>query len=304
MPAWKGTLSETDLETLAAYVTNPASNPAGETLFSQHCSACHGDRVPAAPNVETARRIISTGGPHVTMPVWGNILTSEQLDALVQYTLAASKGKGPEAGAQLFADQCSACHGQYGQGGPSPTRAGDLIPPISSAEFLRTRDDVTLRNIISQGQPDLGMNPFGSAYGGQLSDEQIDAIIIYMRKWETNPPPAEAATPTPIPTQPSATSGAPGEISFSGQVMPILMAKCQMCHNSATTLGGWDASSYDSVMTTGEHGPVVIAGDSANSLLAQLLQGSGGKIMPPSGALPQDQIQTILDWIQAGASNN
>jgi mono/diheme cytochrome c family protein len=302
MPAWHGTLNEADLNTLAAYVTNPTANPAGKTLFDQHCSGCHGDRVPAAPNLETARRVINTGGPHVTMPVWGNILTPEQLDALVQYTMAASKGNGPDEGARLFAEQCSACHGKNGQGGPSPVRAGDLIPPISSGEFLKTRDDVTLRNIISQGQPDLGMNPFGSAYGGQLSDEQIDAIIAFMRVWETNPPPAEApAAPTEAPAQPQSPSG---PVTFSGQVLPILQAKCQMCHNGAIKLGGWDASSYQTVMESGEHPPVIVGGDAQNSLLAQFLQGTNGKFMPPTGALPQNEIQAILDWIAAGAEDN
>lgn len=301
MPAWHGTLSEADLNTLADYVTNPVGSPAGKTLFSQHCSGCHGDRVPAAPSAEAARRIINSGGPHVTMPVWGDILTSEQLDALVQYTMAASKGTGPEEGGRLFAEQCSACHGKNGEGGPSPARAGDLIPPISSAEFLKTRDDVTLRNIISQGQPDLGMNPFGSAYGGQLSDEQIDAIITYMRAWEGNPPAVEApAAPTeaPAPSVPS------GPATFSGTVAPILKARCGMCHNAAVKLGGWDASSYETVMTSGENAPVITAGDAQNSLLAQLLQGTNGKFMPPTGALPQEEVQAILDWIQAGAKDD
>jgi cytochrome c5 len=181
-------------------------------------------------------------------------------------------------------------------------RAGDLIPPISSGEFLKTRDDVTLRNIISQGQPDLGMNPFGSAYGGQLSDEQIDAIIAFMRVWETNPPPAEApAAPTEAPAQPQAPSG---PVTFSGQVLPILQAKCQMCHNGAIKLGGWDASSYQTVMESGEHPPVIVGGDAQNSLLAQFLQGTNGKFMPPTGALPQNEIQAILDWIAAGAEDN
>ena len=52
MPAWQGTLSRADLETLAAYVTDPASNPAGKTLFGQHCSVCHGDKVPSAPDID------------------------------------------------------------------------------------------------------------------------------------------------------------------------------------------------------------------------------------------------------------
>ena len=176
MPAWQGTLSEDDLDTLAAYVTNPTASPAGKTLFGQHCSACHADKVPSAPDMVSARKMISGGGAHVTMPVWGKILTAEQLDALVQYTLAAGKANGTQAGAQLFADNCAACHGQFGQGGPNPGRPGDMIPPISSAEFLATRDDTTLQNIVSQGQPDLGMNPFGSAYGGPLTDDQVTRL--------------------------------------------------------------------------------------------------------------------------------
>jgi mono/diheme cytochrome c family protein len=386
MPAWRGTLSDADLESLAAYVTDPASTPTGKTLFGQLCSSCHGDRVPTAPDIATARKIIGSGGPHVTMPVWGNILTPEQLEALVQYTLAASKGKGTEEGGQLFASNCAPCHGQFGQGGPSPTRPGDLISPISSADFLKTRDDATLRNIISLGQPDSGMTPFGSAYGGPLTDDQIDSLVAYIRSWEANPPAVSLPeAPTPAPAQPMLTAdqifkgicsqchglngeggtapaldtqdfraryddqalfdliskgvpstpmigvagvfsdeqirqlvgyvrdlkagtagtGTPsGQATFSGQVLPILQAKCQACHNSSMKFGGWDASSYESVMTSGEDSPVVIAGDTTNSLLAQRIQGINGTLMPPSGSLLQEEIQIILDWIAAGANND
>jgi cytochrome c5 len=41
-----------------------------------------------------------------------------------------------------------------------------------------------------------------------------------------------------------------------------------------------------------------------NSLLAHFLQGANGKFMPPLGALPQEEIQAILDWIAAGAKND
>jgi mono/diheme cytochrome c family protein len=386
MPAWRATLSESDLDTLVDYVTNPVAPSLGKTLFDQHCTSCHGDKIPVAPDKETARKIISSGGAHITMPVWGNILTPEQLDALVQYTLAASKGKGTEEGAQLFATNCSACHGQFGQGGPNPTQPGDMISPISSADFLKTRDDATLRNIISQGQPDFGMSPFGSANGGPLNDDQIDSMVAYIRSWEANPPvtgPLEVPTPMPTQTvQPALTAkqvfdgicaqchGPNGEggiaaalntqefqaryddqalfhlisegipstpmigvggvfsddqinqlvifirslkpgtgtptagSTFSGQVLPVLQAKCQGCHNSDTKLGGWDASSYEAVMTTGDNGPVVIAGNVQKSLLAQFLQGTNGKTMPPLGALPQEEIQVILDWIAAGAKND
>lgn len=301
MPAWQETLTQDQLNILAAYVVNAGAAPQGKPLFSQHCSTCHGDRVPQAPDLATALKIISSGGPHVTMPVWGNILTPEQLDALVKYVLASGSGEGINNGAKLFADNCSACHGQYGQGGPNPGHPGESIIPISSSDFLQTRDDVTIRNIIEQGQPDLGMSPFGSAYGGPLDDIQLDALVAYIRNWQTNPPP-ELPTPTPTPTITAATPGAVP--SFSGQIEPIFQEQCATCHNFQTKLGEWDSSSYDSVMAGGKDGPVVVANNSADSLIIKKLLGSEGAIMPPSGKLPLDVIQLIEDWIDSGAPNN
>ena len=40
-------------------------------------------------------QIIAEGGGHETMPVWGEVLTPEQLDALVTFTLAAAEGLSP-----------------------------------------------------------------------------------------------------------------------------------------------------------------------------------------------------------------
>ena len=137
MPAWQGTLSEEDIDTLAAYVTDPAGRPAGEILFGQHCSACHGGRVPSSPDMVTARKVIRGGGAHVTMPVWGDILTPEQLEALVQFTLSSAEGGGTQEGARLFAENCAVCHGQFGQGGPNPVQSGDLLSPISTTDSSR-----------------------------------------------------------------------------------------------------------------------------------------------------------------------
>ena len=385
MPAWKGTLSESDLDTLASYVTDPGSEPSGEALFGQHCAACHGDVVPSAPDKESAVKIISSGGAHVTMPIWGDILTSEQLDALTKHTFDTSKGTGSAAGAQLFANYCSSCHGQFGEGGPNPARAGDIIAPISSAEYLKTRDNVTLQNIISQGQPNFGMSPFGASNGGPLDDEEIESIVAFIRSWEANPPvelPPEIISATPSAPDQSSLSGsqvfvsvcgschgesgeggvgpalntqefqdkyddqamfdtisngheattmiawgeiltseqitelvqfirhlnpsgpATGPVSYSEQVVPIFQAKCQTCHNQGTTLGGWDSTSYEAVLNTGNNGPVVIAGDVTNSILAQRVSGTQGAIMPPTGKMSDAEIQIILDWIAAGAPEN
>ncbi|HLC05084.1 MAG TPA: c-type cytochrome [Anaerolineales bacterium] len=380
MPPWREMLSPSELDTLASYVVEPSSAPGGQQLFSTFCTECHGDRVPAVAGIDKARQAIAGGGGHETMPVWGEILTSEQLDALVAYTLEAASGAPLQLGQTLFAKNCTICHGDFGEGGPNPTRADDIIAPISSAEFLQTRDNPTLRAIISRGQPNFGMSPFGTAFGGPLDDEDIDALVAFIRSWEEKPPvefpPEVVARPISLegpeiyaevcaqchakdgggligpslrdPTFQarftdqtmfdtinrghSATAmigwgeiltadqiqqlvkfirGLPGNAaaapssgaSFAADVLPILKAKCSVCHGS---LGGWDASSFQSVMQTGNNSPVVVPGDVDNSLLAQKILGSQqtGAIMPPGGALPQGEIKTILDWIAAGAPDN
>jgi mono/diheme cytochrome c family protein len=384
MPPWRERLSESELDLLARYVTDPASVPEGEEPFQSNCSGCHGERIPSADSIDQARQIIAEGGGHETMPVWGEVLTPEQLDALVTYTLSAAEGTSIEVGQELYAQNCSTCHGEFGEGGPNPSRAGDIIFPISTEEYLKTRDDFTLRSIIAQGQPNFGMSPFGSAFGGPLDDEDVDAIVAFIRAWEANPPvelppeivvsvetvsldapeiyaqlcaqchgpngeggigpsfqnPQFQATRTDTQllnsinlgheatamigwgdilsldqiqqlvalirefrSSPGTAQPTPAEISFSADVMPIFEAECAICHGN---LGGWDASSYEAVMTTGSNAPVVIAGDPENSLLAQKMLGTQtiGGIMPPSGLLSEDDIQIILDWIEAGATDN
>jgi mono/diheme cytochrome c family protein len=385
MPPWRDMLSDSDLDLLARYVTDPASVPEGAQTFENNCSGCHANRIPSAGDVETARQIIAEGGGHETMPVWGEVLTPEQLDALVTFTLAAAEGTSVEIGQEIYTQNCVPCHGEFGEGGPNPSRAGDIIFPISTEEYLKTRDDFTVRSIIAQGQPNFGMSPFGSSFGGPLQDEEIDAVVAFIRSWEANPPvelPPEIVVAvedtlaldtkdiydqlcsqchglngeggigpsfmdsefhdnitdnqlfeainvgheatsmigwgdvlsvdqiqqmvllirqfrsSPVAGQPTTA-----EVSFSEDVMPIFEADCIACHGN---FGGWDASSYTSVLGTGNNAPVVIPGDPENSLLAQKMTDtqSIGQIMPPAGLLPDDEVQVVLDWIAAGAPDN
>ncbi|MDH3518171.1 MAG: c-type cytochrome, partial [Acidimicrobiia bacterium] len=188
MPAFGASISPADIETLALYVTNPSAAPNGGELFGQYCVSCHATRVPRADDAQIAAAMIAMGGAHEDMPVWGDILTEEQLDALVDYVLAALELPDLREGEQLFSQNCSSCHGDLGEGGPNPARAGDVIAPISTAEYLSTRDDSTLRAIISQGQPNFGMSPFADSFGGPLNSEEVDLLVAFMRAWEANPP--------------------------------------------------------------------------------------------------------------------
>jgi mono/diheme cytochrome c family protein len=217
MPSFGATLTFDEVELLASYVEDPASVAEGPELFAQNCSACHGTQVPSTGSVEQTVAVISTGGSHTTMPVWGEVLTDAQIDALVAFVIESSQGAA--SGQQIFADNCAACHGLLGEGGVNPARPGDIIAPISSAEYLRTRDDATLYSVISQGQPDFGMSPFGVAFGGPLSDEQVRAVVGYIRGWEEDPP---TVLPAGVADVPAATAS--GDEVFDDL--------CAQCHAS------------------------------------------------------------------------
>jgi mono/diheme cytochrome c family protein len=380
MPPWQESLSAEEIDLLANYVVAPATVPGALQAYQNLCSSCHGDRVPKSDDFNQAREIIASGGSHQTMPVWGEILTSQQMDALVAYTLNAASGSPVVIGQDLYSQYCSACHGDFGEGGTNPALSGDIIAPISTAEYLKTRDNLTLRSIISQGQPNFGMSPFGSTLGGPLDEDEIDAIVTFIRTWEDNPPvelPPEIRT-TDVPlTGPEIYSSLcaqchgeageggigpsfrdeafqkiktdreifesisvghqatamiawgeiltsdqitqvvrhiqditsseqrppDGEVSFSADVLTLLGSKCNMCHG---TLGGWDGTTYRSVMDSGDNAPVVIPGDPEGSLLGQKVLGAQtrGTVMPPSGKMEAAEIQVILDWIAAGALDN
>jgi mono/diheme cytochrome c family protein len=216
MPSLRGTLSETELDSLAQYVVQPAADDRGTALFELYCTDCHGSRIPDATDFDEAREIIASGGGHETMPVWGNILTDEQVAALVAYTQRAASGVPSEVGQQLYSQNCTSCHGDFGEGGVNPARQGDIIAPISTSEYLKTRDDLTLRSVIAQGQPNFGMAPFGNAFGGPLDDSEVEAIVAFMRSWEENPP---VELPPEV---------APSSVALSGE--EIYNSLCAQCH--------------------------------------------------------------------------
>jgi len=117
-------------------------------------------------------------------------------------------------------------------------------------------------------------------------------------------PSIPTATPAPVPQ-----STESGGLSFTADVLPILQQSCAAaCHNpqNAANMGGLNLSDYAGLMSSGNHAPLVIAGDPENSLLMMRLRGEGGQPQMPLGQPPiaQESIETIARWIAAGAHNH
>jgi menaquinol-cytochrome c reductase cytochrome b/c subunit len=201
-----------------------------------------------------------------------------------------------DAGSKLYKEQCAECHGENGEGAEIKTRPGEFTNPLNSEDFLETHARETIVRLVSYGQPDLGMQAFGLAYGGTLTDPEIRAIADFVESWKAPSGGEESQVDVSQIENPG----------FAKDVKPILDKRCSSCH-SRRPKGNFSVLDYNSVMTSGDNAPVVVAGDSVNSTLFKMLNGvetdAGGQ-MPPSRPLKPDQVSLIERWINQGAQNN
>ena len=83
-------------------------------------------------------------------------------------------------GSELFANNCSSCHGDDGEGGDSPT--------LNAKEFLQSTTDEQMRLITAGGISGTEMPTWSIDLGGSLTDQQIEQIVTYIRSWEPTAP--------------------------------------------------------------------------------------------------------------------
>jgi cytochrome c oxidase cbb3-type subunit 3 len=77
---------------------------------------------------------------------------------------------------RLYKQNCSACHGENGSGGP----ALDLANP----KYQAIVDDASLKRWITSGMPGTQMPAFGEPAGGFLTPQQVDVLVAGMRtRW-------------------------------------------------------------------------------------------------------------------------
>ncbi len=72
--------------------------------------------------------------------------------------------------AQVFAETCASCHGAKLQGG----QAASLLDDV----WMHGGDDASLARSIREGRTDAGM----PAFGGGLSEQEIRALVIFIRE--------------------------------------------------------------------------------------------------------------------------
>jgi dipeptidyl aminopeptidase/acylaminoacyl peptidase len=94
-------------------------------------------------------------------------------------------------------------------------------------------------------------------------------------------------------------------VSFSNDIAPILLSRCQGCHGAEKVKGGYRLDTFDRLMTPGEtEAPAVTPREPARSELYRLLvTHDQSERMPKKGdPLPAREIDRIKRWIEQGAA--
>jgi len=236
----------------------------------------------------------------VVLTIRAVITTPPQAEA---ESVAASLSESILVGQDLYSINCVECHGPDGEGGEIQGvegLEGFQMKSISSQDEMYTRSDETLFDIINFGQPGLGMQPFGKAYGGELSVSEIETIVNFMRyTWDDR-----AEIPEEV-TQASAVPvlGENEVPSYDVHIAPLIKRYCISCHRPGKKNNNYYMQTFEETMNTGDHAPNVIPSDLTNNLIRMLNREEieAGGPMPPTKALKPEVIDIFTRWVLGGA---
>ena len=82
-----------------------------------------------------------------------------------------------------------------------------------------------------------------------------------------------------------------------------VLAKCQQCHGAAVQMSKLSLATRAALLQGGSHGPAIVPGNAAESLLYKRITGQEKPAMPmaPLAPLTPDEIAAVKNWIDQGA---
>ena len=186
---------------VAAELTEIASNAdllnysvnGGAAIFRTYCSQCHGAGAAGAkgyPNlldddwlwggdVENIYASIAHGirddfdedTRYSEMPAFDELLADEEIEAVVAYVAGLASGVAADhPGAEIYADNCSSCHGETGEGDRDQG-----APRLSDAIWLYGGDTETIEATVRYSR--YGQMP---PWTGRLSEAEIRQVSVYV----------------------------------------------------------------------------------------------------------------------------
>jgi cytochrome c5 len=109
-----------------------------------------------------------------------------------------------ERGRIVYLESCATCHGPDGRGAPGmPPEFAALLPDFTDCSFATREPDVDWMAVSHSGGPARAFSPIMPAYGTALSDDDLTAVLGYMRTMCTSAdwPRGELNLPRPLVTE-------------------------------------------------------------------------------------------------------
>ena len=190
----------------------PGETRAGEYIFRNYCSVCHGDHgdgqsraregldppprnytTPESAIELTRDRMIysvTNGRPGTAMIAWGSELSPKEIENVVDYIRTTFMKLGSQTnaphplpsdkllasrGGVLYMQACAMCHGETGARdttGRMQPPPRDFTLPAVQAELTRSRMIASITN----GRPGTAMH----GYGSQFSKADIEAMVDFI----------------------------------------------------------------------------------------------------------------------------
>lgn len=128
-----------------------------------------------ASRVRLGRELLLLGALVTAVPVVGGMT-----GWIGQVAYGASATRAPEdtdvKGARVYAVYCAVCHGKGGEGGLVAN-----APPLNGTGRLSRLSDRELVTVIAEGRPGTLMKAWSRQRGGELTDEEIGAVVTFLR---------------------------------------------------------------------------------------------------------------------------
>jgi len=219
-------------------------------------------------------------GFFVLVLAWGVQVSAQEEDD-PQYQL----------GAQVYAENCALCHGPNGEGRVGATLAKDW-PSI--------RPELLTRETIARGVEGTAMPAWSQENGGPLSDEELDALVLFILSWQIGGAPQ--ITPGDTPTPRAAVSPVPGVEGDPNQGGFLYDQNCAVCHgvNGEGRIGATLAKAWPSIRPDLTIKSVIEKGVTGSAMPAWSQENGG----PLTESEISDLVAFVMTWSEAEKSSD
>ena len=95
---------------------------------------------------------------------------------------AAWANPSAEAGKTTFSTFCATCHGDTGKGDGIAGQALEPNPAdFTDPAFWKARDDVQIKNAITNGGASVGKSPLMAPWGPVIGEEGVESVLLYLK---------------------------------------------------------------------------------------------------------------------------